>query len=137
MAVKLYVDAGSDDEWGTLDSNWACGAVLEFPDGFIEAAKRLPKGTVNEAEYRGMIFGLELAKRFGAKKLLVMADSQLVIRQITGRYQCRKEHLKPLLAQVKRLAREFEQIEWRWIPREQNARADLLGRRVLPVLAGH
>jgi ribonuclease HI len=131
MPVVLWVDAGSDTEWGGPDSKWACGAVIQFSDGFVEAAKRLPAGTVNEAEYRGMVFGLELAKRFGAEKLAVRSDSQLMIRQILGEYQCRKPHLQRLLAQVREKATAFAEIEFEWVRRDLNGRADELVRRAL------
>jgi ribonuclease HI len=130
MPVKLYVDAGSDTERATPASRWACGAVLEFAGGFVEAGRRLPAGTVNEAEYRGLLFGLDLAKRFGATDLEVYADSQLMVRQINGQYQCRKEHLQRLLEQVRQRLVAFDSVEFRWLPRAQNARADSLARRV-------
>ncbi len=58
-------------------------------------------------------------------------DSQLVIRQMTGEYQVRKEHLKAYRERLKQLAALFRRVEFQWVPREQNQRADALSKEAL------
>ncbi|MGZ9151491.1 MAG: reverse transcriptase-like protein [Nitrospira sp.] len=48
-------------------------------------------GTGNIAEYRAAIGGLRRAYDMGAKEIELRMDSELVIRQIEGRYQDRKD----------------------------------------------
>ena len=92
------------------------GAVL--PDGL----------TNNETEWCGMLAGLYKAKEMGARRVTVFGDSQLVIRQASGQYAVRAEHLIDFHVALTELVKEFEQISFRWVPREKNTLADKLGR---------
>lgn len=82
------------------------------------------KGTNNEAEYEGLLLGLEHAAGVGATSVTVHGDSQLVIRQLEGRYAVKADHLKPLFTRAKRLLERFDEVEFDWVRREQNKGAD-------------
>lgn len=82
--------------------------------------------TNNHAEYAGLIMGLQQAKEFNISHLYVEGDSQLVINQMKGIYKCRSENLLELYERAKELASSFEKIEFAYIPREKNKRADQL-----------
>ena len=95
-----------------------------------------PRATNNVAEYVGAICALEWLARAGYSGDVVLnGDSQLVIRQMTGAYQVRKEHLVPYYERLLQLARGFQSVEFRWVPREENVRADALSKRGLALNA--
>ena len=80
----------------------------------------------NQAEYDGLIFGLEKAIEEGIKRLLVLGDSQLVINQMNGEYACRSERLISSYNRAKCLFQHFQKLEFRYIPRTENTMADRL-----------
>ncbi|XP_072071627.1 uncharacterized protein [Arachis hypogaea] len=80
------------------------------------------------AEYEALLAGLSLAREVGAKVLEVNTDSQVVSSQINGDYQTRDPLLQQYLAKVNKLKEGFEHITIQHIPRERNARTDLLSK---------
>ena len=75
------------------------------------------------AEYRALILGLKQARMRGIEHLTIYGDSQLVVRQVKGRYAV-KEHLKPLHAEAKELLAQLRAHRLRYIPRRANGEAD-------------
>jgi ribonuclease H / adenosylcobalamin/alpha-ribazole phosphatase len=67
------------------------------------------------AEYGGLLLGLEGVANREYKSynpmqaLSIEGDSQLVIRQLTGEYECKHKNLKPLCAKAKKLIKKFEE----------------------------
>jgi ribonuclease HI len=59
------------------------------------------------------------------------SDSELVIRQINGRYRVENASLKPLYQKVKQLQSQFADCTFTHIPREQNKEADSLANMAL------
>lgn len=91
-----------------------------------------PRATNNVAEYTAAIRALEwlLAEGyFGSIRM--MGDSQLVVRQMQGQYQVRAPHLQEYHAHLQRLVAKFLRVDFVWIPREANARADELSKAAL------
>ena len=85
--------------------------------------------TNNVAEYAGAIAALEWLLRNDYRgRVIVFGDSELVIRQMTGEYSVRAEHLRAYHDRLTQLAGQFAAVEWRWVPREENARADRLSK---------
>jgi len=86
------------------------------------------EATNNVAEYAAIGFALRwLADEHWRGHLKIFGDSQLVVKQITGEWACRKPHLQKLLARCQELLQTVaEKYEVSWIPREQNHDADLL-----------
>ena len=80
--------------------------------------------TNNETEYEGILTGLRLGKALGAKNLLIQNDSKLVIGQIRGEYEAKKERMQKYLRLTKYLTREFDTVEFVQIPRSQNMGAN-------------
>lgn len=105
------------------------GALLVVDGNRIEVAETPPgRGTNNEAEYFGLIAGLKRAKAEGATTLTIHGDSQLVLRQLEGKYQVRAANLRPLYEEARRLLRRFSRYDLVWVPREENGDADRLAR---------
>ena len=88
------------------------------------------RSTNNFAEYCALGFGLRHLLDSGWRgSLTICGDSMLVINQVRGSWQCKAEHLKPLLARCKGLLRELAiDSAFAWVPREQNSRADALSQ---------
>ena len=84
------------------------------------------KVTNNNAEYAGLILGLQKAVEMNIKVLLVEGDSQLVINQMTGKYKCNSPNLIALYEKAKELETNFEKVYYQHIFRNFNKRADYL-----------
>ena len=82
------------------------------------------KMTNNQAEYSGLIAGLEAALARGVRKISIYGDSNLVIKHISGEYRVRNEKLKPLWKKTKDLLKNFDSYELHHIRRHLNSRAD-------------
>jgi len=82
--------------------------------------------TNNHAEYAGLIFGLQQAIEFGIKRMIVEGDSLLVINQMTRKYKCNSPNLIELYEKAKELEKQFEELHFNHILRNQNKRADEL-----------
>lgn len=98
----------------------------------LEAAGEvIGRATNNVAEYRGAIAALEAARRHGATELELRLDSELIVRQIQGRYKVKNAALKPLHAELKALSESIPTFSIRHVPRAQNAEADALANAAL------
>lgn len=82
--------------------------------------------TNNRAEYSGLILGLRKALEMNIKELHVQGDSQLVINQMTGKYQCNSLNLLDLYDTAKALEKGFAKVHYEHILRNFNKRADEL-----------
>lgn len=132
MSCILFFDGACRGNPGPM----AIGVVLFENDKKVkEFSKHLGKGTNNIAEWSALIEGLKLAKAHGCKALEVRGDSQLIIRQIMGRYRVKNRNLLPLFNEAKRLCSDFEKIDFRWVEREENADTDALSNRALDMKA--
>ncbi len=90
------------------------------------------RATNNVAEYVAAICALEWLVKSGYEGEVVLeGDSQLVIRQMNGEYEVRAEHLGPYHERLRQLASRFRRVEYRWVPREENARADELSKMAI------
>lgn len=105
------------------------GAVLrnsETGEVVAELARYLGEQTNNVAEWTAVQDALEEALRRGAREIDLRTDSQLVARQISGRYRVKHPGLKPLHARVMALLAQFDAYTVGHVPRELNAHADRL-----------
>ncbi len=127
--TRLYSDGAARGNPGPAGA----GAVIVSPEGHIVAkiGKYLGENTNNYAEYMGLILGLKRARAMGIKELEVLADSELLVRQLNGQYQVRAENLRPLHEEAKALLKAFAAIDVRHIPREDNAAADEMSNRAI------
>jgi ribonuclease HI len=89
------------------------------------------KSTNNEAEYNGLIMGLEEAVSMNIQNLYVEGDSLLVIKQMKGEYKVKSDNLYKLYIHAKKLETHFTTISYNHIYRNKNKRADELSNLVL------
>lgn len=123
-AGVLFCDGGARGNPGPAGA----GAVLYDEAGNVldRRGEYLGRATNNTAEYRGVLLGLELARRHGLREIRLRLDSELVVRQLTGQYRVRHPELLGLWDEVKRQLRAFTVWDVAHIPRKQNAAADKL-----------
>lgn len=125
MHLIVEFDGGSRGNPGPA----GFGVVVRSADDatpLVTAGRFIGTATNNVAEWKGLIFGLQEARRFGADEVTVRGDSQLVIRQMTGQYRVKQPHLKPLHAQAQALSREFGKVTFSHNLRHHNELADKL-----------
>jgi len=120
--LRLYSDGAARGNPGPSGA----GAVLIEPGGQVVAklGKYLGNQTNNYAEYMGLLLGLRHAKTLGAKEIEIFADSELLIRQLGGRYQVKSATLRPLYEEAVKLLNDFSRVKLVHVPREMNAAAD-------------
>jgi ribonuclease HI len=109
------------------------GAVLVLPSGEVveRLGRFLGRQTNNHAEYVGAILGLERAQALGAEEVELIADSQLLIRQLGGQYKVRSPTLRPLYQEARDLLAGFRRYTLTHVPREENREADAMSNRAI------
>jgi ribonuclease HI len=90
--------------------------------------------TNNQAEYRALLLGLAAARRLGGERLEVAMDSELIVRQLEGRYKVKHAQLKPLYEEARLALAGFASWRVRHVPRAENALADALANEALDSL---
>jgi dinuclear metal center YbgI/SA1388 family protein len=125
----LRVDGGSRGNPGPS----AIGVVLENEAGDVveEVGDRIGFATNNVAEYQALLTGLETALDRGVRRLRILSDSLLLVRQMRQEYKVKNVQLKQLWLQAGALVRRFDRVEIKHVPREENAAADLLVNKAL------
>ena len=126
---RLFTDGGARGNPGPA----GIGARLLSPAGEVveDLGRAIGTATNNVAEYRALLAGLELALDRDVQRLDVFMDSELVVRQVNGRYKVKDAGLKPLHAQACLLLSRFHEVDVRHVRREQNAAADALVNQAL------
>jgi len=111
----------------------AIGVTIKDENGtqVTNISQRIGSTTNNQAEYRAVIAALEKAVDIGARQVTVKSDSELVVKQIQGRYRVKNIALRPLYQKVVRLIGSFEDFSITAIPRTQNTEADKLANKAL------
>jgi ribonuclease HI len=109
------------------------GAVIEDPAGKVVArlSEYLGKQTNNFAEYSGLLAVLDWALKNGAKRLCVVSDSELMVRQMKGHYKVKAPGLKPLWDEAQKRAARLEDFEMRHTLRGGNKEADRLANEAM------
>jgi ribonuclease HI len=90
--------------------------------------------TNNQAEYRALLLGLAAARRLGGARVEIAMDSELIVRQLQGRYKVKHPQLKPLHEQARFALAAFTAWRVRHVPRAENALADALANQALDSL---
>lgn len=127
----LYCDGASRGNPGPA----ALGFVVSM-DGetLLEHGETLGRMTNNQAEYRAMLAGLEAVRTLGFERVELRLDSELIVRQLEGRYKVKNAQLKPLYARAQALLGEFARWGVEHVPREENHAADALANEALDSL---
>jgi probable phosphoglycerate mutase len=109
------------------------GAVVEDPQGRVVArlSEFLGVQTNNYAEYSGLLAVLAWAIEHNAKRLRVVSDSELMVKQMKGQYKVASPVLRPLWEEAKRRAARLDRFEMRHTLRGGNKEADRLANEAM------
>ena len=129
MHLIAYADGASRGNPGPA----AYGAVLCDLDGAELDAWGNPIGraTNNVAEYHGAIAAVEAALERGATELELRLDSELIVRQLEGRYRVKNKQLRPLFDQLSSLVEQLDSFQPTHVRRHLNQRADAMANQAL------
>lgn len=107
--------------------------VLRDPQGKIvlELAKNIGRETNNVAEYFALLAALDYATTHNIAALRIRSDSELLVRQMQGRYKVKSADLKPLHERAAKLARQLQYFAIEHVRRELNRDADALANVAL------
>jgi probable phosphoglycerate mutase len=96
-----------------------------------ELSEFLGVKTNNFAEYSGLLAALEYAISRRYKHLRVVADSELMVKQMKGQYRVNSPDLRPLWEEAKRRVARLEAFEIQHVLRGKNKRADALANQAM------
>lgn len=127
--VIAYADGASRGNPGPS----SYGVVLydESEHELHRSCRALGHATNNQAEYHGAIAALEAALGLGAAVVELRMDSELIVRQLSGRYKVRNEKLIPLHERMLALRTRFQRVIIAHVPRKLNKVADALANEAL------
>ena len=109
------------------------GALIEDEAGkkIAELSEFLGIRTNNFAEYSGLLAAIAYAVAHQQGALLVVSDSELLVKQMKGQYKVRAPELITLHARAKEMLRQLSWFEITHVRREQNREADLLANAAM------
>ena len=126
---RLHCDGASRGNPGPAGA----GIVLHDPQGHLQVntGRYLGETTNNVAEYQALLLGLEEARKLEVQKLRIFADSELMVKQLTGRYRVKSPHLILLWREALNVLNQFESWAIAHVPREENHLADDAANRAI------
>jgi ribonuclease HI len=127
--LTVNVDGGARGNPGPA----AVGVVLRDGEGSVveQLGETIGRATNNVAEYRALLRGIELALEHGATELELIGDSELVVRQVEGRYKVKDATMRQLHGEVKAALAGLDGWSIRHVRRGENADADRLVNEAL------
>ena len=129
MHLRIYVDGAS---WGNPGPA-AIGAVIkdEQQKDLVRISRYIGESTNNQAEYQAVIDALKAAAEFKAGKVTLYLDSELIARQLVGRYKVRNLFLFPLYREAVELSKKFANLSIVHIGHDKNVEAHALAKAAL------
>lgn len=109
------------------------GVIIRKANGEVvaELKKYIGRNTNNVAEYYALIAALDFAVAHGIRALRIRSDSELLVRQMQGRYKVKSADLRPLYERAKKMSQALTSFAVEHVPREQNREADALANQAL------
>lgn len=134
MRYRVHTDGAARGNPGPA----AIGVVIQDATGRViyETSRSLGVRTNNEAEYLALIAALEYLKEARARAADFYMDSELVVRQLTGRYRVKEPRLQALHGQATMLLNAVPEHALHHVRRKENARADELANEALDAEPG-
>jgi ribonuclease HI len=126
---KLFTDGGARGNPGPA----GIGGVLYDSEDEITAefSVYLGETTNNQAEYKALLKGLELALENKVEDLDCYLDSELVVKQLKREYQVKNEGLASLFVKAWNLSLKFKKITFNHVTRDKNTAADALANQAM------
>lgn len=131
--VVIEADGGSRGNPGPAGA----GTVVLSEDGTTVLARLayvVGTATNNVAEYHGLLNGLKAAQQLGATHISVCMDSKLVVEQMSGRWKIKHPDMRELAMECKAIERAMQHVDYQWVPRNNNSRADALANKAMDAI---
>ncbi len=127
--VHAHCDGGSRGNPGPA----GYGAVVTDGAGakLAELSEFLGRRTNNFAEYSGLLAVLDWALAHGHRRVKVVSDSELMVKQIQGKYKVNSVDLKPLWQQARDRVAQLDGFEITHALRHKNKDADALANQAM------
>ena len=127
--ISAHCDGGARGNPGPA----GYGALIQAPDGSViaELSEFLGFKTNNFAEYSGLLGCLQYALDHGHSRMKLVSDSELMVKQIQGKYQVKSPDLKPLYDEAKRRIAKLDGFEISHALRHKNKDADRLANEAM------
>src|SRR5580698_5126908 len=127
--ISAHCDGGARGNPGPA----GFGALIQDADGRVlaELSEFLGIQTNNFAEYSGLLASLDFALGQGHRRLRVVSDSELMVKQIQGKYKVKSPGLLPLYEQAKKKIAQLEGFEIVHALRHKNKDADRLANQAM------
>ncbi|KAE9345433.1 hypothetical protein PR003_g7955 [Phytophthora rubi] len=112
----------------------SCGCVLWKLQGWSDMEAQgfiLEDVTVNDAEYNGLLKGLQMAREKDITELVVVGDSRIVIQQVQGLINCHQPNLQRKLAECEAMKEHFTSLRLVHVKRDVNQAADYITSKTL------
>jgi len=130
----IEADGGSRGNPGSSGSG---AIIIDALTGEVvrEISEYIGVATNNVAEYKALRAGIQEVLRLDPDaRVSVRMDSKLVIEQMRGVWKIKHPDMRALADEIGELT-ETLQVDYQWIPREQNSRADALANLAMDMLA--
>ncbi len=133
--ITAYCDGGSRGNPGPA----GYGVFIQGAGGetVAELSEFLGRATNNVAEYQALLAALEYALKSGHPRLKVIADSELLVKQIQGRYKVNSPDLRPLYEEARRQIAQLDSFRIEHVLRGKNKQADRLANLAMDKGMGH
>lgn len=135
--LSIFTDGGSRGNPGPSASGYIIynkyKEILESGGSYIGITSN------NQAEYTAVLLALRAARQFAGESdtILCNIDSLLVVNQMNGLYKIKNRELWPINQQIRELMKEFKQVRFNHIPRENNTEADAKVNEILDAHSTH
>lgn len=131
MGMDIYCDGATVGHNGKLGTVSEVGVGVYIAQTGERIGRRLPGISNNEAEFKALIYAMEYALRNGYADVRFHSDSRNIINRANGKRPGRKfknARMDAFQDKVLNLARQFDRVSFRWIPREENMEADAVSK---------
>ncbi len=123
--VEIYIDGACSGNPGPA----AIGAI-GYQEGkeLFAISRSIGEATNNIAEYKALIAVLKHSQKEGYTSIKIYSDSELLVKQMCGKYRVKDPELKKLWTEATKLGKKIENIEIVHIRREKNSKANNLAQ---------
>ncbi|MCG9875977.1 MAG: ribonuclease HI family protein [Leptospiraceae bacterium] len=132
--IKIFCDGASKGNPGPASIGvWATNDKGSGNDGesVFEISEAIGNTTNNMAEWKSLLRAVEVALEKNHNQVQIFMDSELVVKQVLGKYKVKKPEFIPFWKQIQENKKKFSSFSIQHVFREQNKMADLLANQAL------
>ena len=133
MTLVIHTDGAARGNPG----EGGIGATIEYGNEKRRYKSYIGRTTNNKAEYSALLFALEKARELileqslEIERIVCYSDSELLVRQLTGKYKVKNGQLAQLFVKVWNVSQSLPKLRYKHVPRTQNKEADKLANEAI------